>query len=45
MCKKLCGVYYLSKVLSELNKGVFIIRDIFNDLFFVIYIDDEIFYL
>ncbi len=45
MCKKLQGAHYPSKVLSELNRGASIIRDIFNDNFSSIYIDDETLYL
>ena len=45
MCKKLQGAHHPSKVLSELNRGASIIRDIFNDDFSAIYIDDETLYL
>ena len=45
MCKKLRGAHHPSKVLSELNKGASIIRDIFNDSFSAIHIDDETLYL
>jgi len=45
MCKKLRGAHLPSKVLSELNRGASIIRDIFNDSFTSIYIDDETLYL
>ena len=45
MCKKLRGAHLPSKVLSELNRGASIIRDIFNDSFSSIYIDDETLYL
>jgi len=45
MCKKLQGAHHPSKVLSELNRGFSIIRDIFNDSFSSIYIDDETLYL
>jgi ribonuclease G len=45
MCKKLQGAHHPSKVLSELNRGASIIRDVFNDSFSNIYIDDETLYL
>ncbi|MEZ4858497.1 MAG: ribonuclease E/G [Flavobacteriaceae bacterium] len=45
MCKKLRGAHHPSKVLSELNKGASIIRDLFNDSFSAIHIDDETLYL
>ena len=45
MCKKLRGAHLPSKVLSELNRGASIIRDVFNDSFSSIYIDDETLYL
>ncbi|HPF11499.1 MAG TPA: ribonuclease E/G [Flavobacteriaceae bacterium] len=45
MCKKLRGAHHPSKVLSELNKGASIIRDVFNDSFSAIHIDDESLYL
>jgi ribonuclease G len=45
MCKKLRGAHHPSKVLSELNKGASIIRDIFNESFSAIHIDDETLYL
>lgn len=45
MCKKLRGAHLPSKVLSELNKGASIIRDVFNDSFNAIHIDDETLYL
>ncbi len=45
MCKKLQGAHHPSKVLSELDRGASIIRDIFNDNFSSIYIDDETLYL
>ncbi len=45
MCKKLRGVHLPSKVLSELNRGASILRDIFNDSFTSIIIDDETLYL
>jgi ribonuclease G len=45
MCKKLRGAHLPSKVLSELDRGASIIRDVFNDSFTSIYIDDENLYL
>ncbi|MCB0457920.1 MAG: ribonuclease E/G, partial [Flavobacteriaceae bacterium] len=45
MCKKLRGAHHPSKVLSELNRGASIIRDLFNDSFSAIHIDDETLYL
>ncbi|NND62801.1 MAG: ribonuclease E/G [Flavobacteriaceae bacterium] len=45
MCKKLRGAHHPSKVLSELNRGASIIRDVFNDSFSGIHIDDETLYL
>ena len=45
MCKKLRGAHLPSKVLSELDRGASIIRDVFNDSFSSIYIDDETLYL
>ena len=45
MCKKLRGAHHPSKVLSELNRGASILRDIFNDSFSAINIDDENLYL
>lgn len=45
MCKKLQGAHHPSKVLSELNRGSSIIRDMFNDSFSAIHIDDENLYL
>jgi ribonuclease G len=45
MCKKLQGAHHPSKVLSELNRGASIIRDMFNDSFSAIHIDDETLYL
>ena len=44
MCKKLRGAHLPSKVLSELNRGASIIRDMFNDSFTAIHIDDETLY-
>ncbi len=45
MCKKLQGAHHPSKVLSELNRASSIIRDLFNDKFTGIHIDDETLYL
>ncbi|MGV6829098.1 MAG: Rne/Rng family ribonuclease [Flavobacteriales bacterium] len=45
MCKKLRGAHLPSKVLSELNRGASILRDVFNDSFSAIHIDDETLYL
>ena len=45
MCKKLQRAHHPSKVLSELNRGASILRDIFNDSFSAIHIDDETLYL
>jgi len=45
MCKKLRGAHHPSKVLSELNRGASILRDVFNDSFSAIHIDDETLYL
>jgi ribonuclease G len=45
MCKKLRGAHHPSKVLGELNRGSSIIRDVFNDSFSGIQIDDENLYL
>jgi len=45
MCKKLQGAHHPSKVLSELSRGSSIIRDLFNDSFSSISIDDENLYL
>jgi len=45
MCKKLRGAHHPSKVLSELNRGASILRDLFNDSFSAIHIDDETLYL
>ncbi|MGB0789067.1 MAG: ribonuclease E/G, partial [Marinirhabdus sp.] len=41
MCKKLHGAHHPSKVLSELERGTSILRDLFNDSFNAIHIDDE----
>ena len=45
MCKKLHGAHHPSKVLSELDRGASILRDVFNDSFTNICIDDETLYL
>jgi len=45
MCKKLQRAHHPSKVLSELDRGASILRDIFNDSFSAIHIDDETLYL
>ena len=45
MCKKLQGAHHPSKVLSELNRASSIIRDMFNDSFSAIHVDDETLYL
>ena len=45
MCKKLRGAHHPSKVLSELDRGASIIRDLFNDAFSAIHIDDESLFL
>ncbi len=45
MCKKLRGAHHPSKVLGELNRGASIIRDVLNDSFSAIHIDDENLYL
>ena len=41
MCKKLHKANHPSKVLGELNKASSILRDIFNDSFTGVHIDDE----
>lgn len=41
MCKKLNRAHHPSKVLGELNKASSILRDIFNDSFTNIHVDDE----
>ena len=41
MCKKLPTAHHPSKVLGELNKASSILRDVFNDTFTSIQIDDE----
>lgn len=45
MCKRLHRAHHPSKVLSELNRGESMIRDIFNDDFSAIHADDETLYL
>ena len=45
MCKKLRGAHHPSKVLSELDRGASIIRDVFTDDFAAIHLDDENLYL
>ena len=45
MCKKLQNAHHPSKVLGEMNKASSILRDIFNDSFTSILIDDEVLYL
>jgi len=45
MNKKLPGAHLPSKVLGELNRGASILRDVFNDSFSAIHIDDENLYL
>ncbi len=45
MCKKLHRAPHPSKVLSELNRASSILRDIFNDGFTGIHVDDETLYL
>ena len=41
MCKKLQNAHHPSKVLGEMNKASSILRDIFNDTFSSIVVDDE----
>ena len=45
MCKKLHKAHHPSKVLGELNKASSIMRDMFNDTFTNIHIDDEELYI
>lgn len=45
MCKRLPTAHHPSKVLSELNKASAMLRDVFNDTFTSIQIDDEELYL
>jgi ribonuclease G len=44
MCKKLHRATYPSKVLDEMNKSSLILRDLFNDTFTSIVVDDETLY-
>ncbi len=44
MCKKLQRAHHPSKVLGEMNKASSILRDIFNDTFTSIIVDDETLY-
>ncbi|WP_149274507.1 Rne/Rng family ribonuclease [Pareuzebyella sediminis] len=44
MCKKLCKAQTPSKVLVELNRASSILRDVFNDTFTGIHVDDETLY-
>ncbi|KOS08329.1 ribonuclease G [Flavobacterium akiainvivens] len=41
MCKRLPGAHAPSKVLGEVNRVSSILRDVFNDTFTGIYVDDE----
>lgn len=45
MCKKLNKAHHPSKVLGEMNKASSILRDIFNDSFSNIIVDDEALYV
>jgi len=45
MCKKLHKAHHPSKVLGEMNKASSILRDIFNDTFTSIVVDDESLYI
>ena len=45
MCRRLQTVHHPSKVLGELNKASSILRDVFNDTFTGIHVDDEDLYL
>lgn len=45
MCKRLQTAHHPSKVLGELNKVSSILRDVFNDTFTGIHVDDEELYL
>jgi ribonuclease G len=45
MCKKLYRAHHPSKVLGEMNKASSILRDIFNDTFTSIIVDDEALYI
>ena len=44
MCKKLYKAHHPTKVLGEMNKASSILRDIFNDSFSGIVVDDEVLY-
>ncbi len=44
MCKKMYKAHHPSKVLGEMNKASSILRDIFNDTFSSIVVDDETLY-
>ncbi|HYD90093.1 MAG TPA: ribonuclease E/G, partial [Flavobacterium sp.] len=41
MCKRIPSAHHPSKVLGEVNKAASILRDVFNDSFTGIYVDDE----
>jgi len=45
MCKKLHRAHHPTKVLGEMNKASSILRDIFNDTFTSIVVDDESLYI
>ena len=45
MCKKLYKAHHPNKVLGEMNKASSILRDIFNDTFTSIVVDDESLYI
>ena len=45
MCKKLYKAHHPTKVLGEMNKASSILRDIFNDSFSGIVVDDEELYI
>lgn len=49
MCKKLSrgtsGTHHPSKIMSEMNRGLSLIRDLLNDTFTAIHIDDEALYI
>ena len=45
MCKKLHRAHHPTKVLGEMNKASSILRDIFNDTFTSIVVDDEALYI
>ena len=45
MCKKLQRASYPSKVLNEMNKSSLILRDLFNDSFTSIVVDDDALYI